>query len=181
MITPHKTITQPPPAAAAAPAPETVPMRVRHPGGFDGTPSGWVGHFNPNNPSVRVNVVSGKLEVITGDPGSDPNQVFLDLLASATEDAPDGRTPEQCVRFAKDILQEFGGLVTCFPRDKWSDHHGREGYYFWGVKWTKRFHCDMGRSKRFQDLRCFVSVLAAEYETRHGKHTLGGGIFSKPE
>lgn len=180
MITPHKTITQNPPP----PSPAAVTFknfRNRHTSSFDGLPPAWVGSFDTNNAGVRRAVAAGQLEIVDGDGGPTPNQVFLDLLAAATQDAPDGRTPEQCVRFAKQILSEFDGKLTYDPRAKWSDALGADGVGYWGVIWGKRFHCDMSRATSFQAVRSFASKLAAASEAKAGRHTLGGGIFSKPE
>lgn len=167
-------------APVTSSAPASVLCRNRGQSAIDGLPPGWVGPFDPNNPAIRGMIVGGKLEVVS-EAGTDPNQVFLDLLATSSVDGPGGMTPDQMVRFTAAILSEFSGRLTFDPRARWSTGQGQEGAGFWGVSWGKRFTADNARARRFTEIRAHVSELAARYEEKNGRHTLGGGIFSRPE
>jgi hypothetical protein len=160
-------------------SPNTILCRNRSKTLLDGCPPAWVQAFPATN-GTKAWILSGKLEKVT-EIGVTPNDVFFSLLENSLEDGPNGETAEQMVRFSRAFVEKFSGRLSFDPRAKWSTSKGQEGVGYWSVYWGKIFTADMVQLAKFNSFRSFASYLATRYEDKNGRHTLGGGIFSKPE
>ncbi len=147
-------------------------------------PPGWCAEVDTSDAQLRRMLAAGTLEKAPTYPegdirGLNPSDRLLRVLREADRDAPDGRTPERTEAWIRDLLDKYQGRLTYDPTARWSDSKGASGVGLVGVVWLGlRTGLDMDIANRFDLYRRFLSTLAAQYEEKHGRHSLG---FSRPE